>query len=71
MTDVFNNKSLEELYWDYYHAGRAYKAATGSPILSYINSQMKKDIPDLIEKYFDGSNKKFMRWSEEKFINKH
>ena len=63
-------KNIEDLYWDYYHAGRAYKTATGNPILSYIQSQMKKDIPDLVEKYFEGSNKKFMFWTEEKFVNR-
>jgi hypothetical protein len=62
--------NIEDLYWEYYHAGRAYATVSGNSIIGYIRERMKKDIPDLIEKYFDGSNKKFLRWTEEKFINK-
>ena len=64
------NKSIESLYWEYYHAARAYKTATGQHELTYIRTQMKKDIPDLLERYFGGSNKKFLLWAEDKFINK-
>lgn len=63
-------KSIEDLYWDYYHAGRAYATVSGNSVLSYIQSRMKKDIPDLLKRYFNGSNKQFIRWCENKLINK-
>lgn len=64
------SKSMDDLYWDYYHAGRAQATAQGYTVLGYIRSRMQKDIPNIVDDYFDGSPKKFMLWTEEKFINK-
>lgn len=62
-------RNLENYFWDYYHASKGLFG--NSERLSYIRNGLKKEFPDLLERFFDNSNKKFMFWTEDLFFKRN
>lgn len=58
-------KTLDSLFYEYWSASHAisYKK---SERVSYCMKSMKEQIPNFLEKYFDGSNKQFMNYVYDK-----
>jgi hypothetical protein len=52
---------IETIFWNAWHASRALSHKRYDRMI-YCKNQMLKEIPDLLEKYFNGSNKALWFW---------
>jgi hypothetical protein len=56
--------NLSDTFYQYWHASHAISSSRYDRMI-YCKKRMIIAIPDLLEKYFDGSNKAFWNWIED------